>query len=337
MLCYAWNVLSRTKNSPAGLEEFDNIYNLLAKLMVSDISRLIKRGFHREYVENEEPLAVIRGKINIGESLKQQTMVQKRLLCRYDEFSKNVPFNQILKTTLNLLIRSSHMDPQLKKDLIESRQHFADIEDITLSTQVFSTLKYNRNNVHYKMLINICQLIYSGLISNEEGGKIEFADFIRDEQMATLYEKFVLNFYKRHLPSQIYRTHSPKIEWGLDTQHEHIGVEFLPQMRTDIVVENKLEKLQMIIDTKFYSSALKKGNYGEIKKLSSGNLYQILTYVNNTSYSGKVSGMLLYPTTEKELDLKFKIIGKIVKVKTLNLAEDWEKISERLLNIVEAK
>jgi len=250
-------------------------------------------------------------------------------------FQQNVPFNQILKTTINLLIKSEHLDCHLKQELVKARYYFATIEEIRISSPIFSALKYNRNNMHYKMLMNICELIYRGLISNEEGSVIKFADFIRDEQMATLYEKFVPNFYRKHLPSQIYRVHSPKIEWGLDTGHEHVGLEFLPQMRTDIVLEHNLKKIQMIIDTKYYSSALKKGNYGEIKKLCSGNLYQLLTYMNNSSYSGEVSGMLLYPTTEQELDLEYKIHGKIVKVKTLNLAADWDTISERLFNIAE--
>lgn len=93
---------------------------------------------------------------------------------------------------------------------------------------------------------------------------------------------------------------------------QNVGIEFLPEMRTDIVFVNSLKEKQMIIDTKYYSSALKKNNHGEIKKLSSGNLYQIFTYINNSRYPGEVSGMLLYPTTWRELDLEYKINGKVV-------------------------
>lgn len=94
------------------------------------------------------------------------------------------------------------------------------------------------------MLIHVCELIYCGLISNEEGSKVQFADFIRNEQMAALYEKFVLNFHKKHLPSHKFKVHSPKIEWKLDTQYDHVGLELLPQMRTDIVIENLVDKKQ---------------------------------------------------------------------------------------------
>ena len=38
------------------------------------------------------------------------------------------------------------------------------------------------------MLINISELIYQGLITNEEHNKFSFSDFVRDNQMARLYE-----------------------------------------------------------------------------------------------------------------------------------------------------
>lgn len=183
--------------------------------------------------------------------------------------------------------------------------------------------------------MNICELIHVGLITSEDSDGLKFADFIRDEQMAVLFEKFVLNFYKKHLLSTEYKVHSPKISWGLDTECDHIGLEYLPQMRTDIVIENSTDKIQTIIDTKYYASALASGNFGEARKLQTGNLYQIYAYVTNSIYSGTVCGMLLYPTTEQELNLEYIIIGKIIKVKTLDLSASWEDISERLMEISE--
>lgn len=93
-------------------------------------------------------------------------------------------------------------------------------------------------------------------------------------------------------------------------------------MRTDIVLENILQNRQLIIDTKYYSKAFGKRNYGNSEKLISGNLYQICTYVNNSDYRGEVSGMLLYPTTQENLDFHYRIGGKNIMVKTLDLAAD---------------
>lgn len=105
----------------------------------------------------------------------------------------------------------------------------------------------------------------------------------------------------------------------------------LPNMETDIELEGTGRKL--IIDTKYYTNALVKSNFSETKKLISSNLYQIFAYVKNTEYNGEVSGMLLYPTVDYDLDQKYKMSGNNIFVKTLNLGEDFEKIKSRLLDI----
>ncbi|KUO63244.1 MAG: hypothetical protein APF84_01760 [Gracilibacter sp. BRH_c7a] len=140
--------------------------------------------------------------------------------------------------------------------------------------------------------------------------------------MAVLFERFVLNFSKiiynkKHLTANEYKVHSPKIAWGMDIEYDNIGLENLPQMRTDIVIESCKDRIQTIIDTKYYAFALASGNFGEARKLKIDNLYRICAYVTNSPYNGSVSGMLLYPTTGQELNLEYKINGKIIKVKPL--------------------
>jgi 5-methylcytosine-specific restriction enzyme subunit McrC len=105
-------------------------------------------------------------------------------------------------------------------------------------------------------------------------------------------------------------------------------------MRTDITIENKVEESQLIIDTKFYLSALRSNYRGEGKKHVSHNLYQIFAYINNSEFEGVKRGMLLYPTVEIEIDSVYWINGKKIEVKTVNLDEEWDRIEERLLSII---
>ncbi len=107
----------------------------------------------------------------------------------------------------------------------------------------------------------------------------------------------------------------------------------LPTMRTDIVVENKFQNRQMIIDTKFYTSAFSKHFLSDLEKIKSANLYQIYTYINNSKFHGTVSGMLLYPTTNKDFDNKYIISGKELYIKSLNLNDDWSFIKQRLMDV----
>ena len=211
MLCYAWNVLEKSDDIYLGSEKFDNVYNLLARIYISGLSNLIKRGFNRYYNQENEAISTLKGKINISDSIKSQTFYNGSMICQFDEFSKDIKLNQIIKTTINILIKSPHLDLNLRNKLLKIRLHFSDIKTIAFSKMLFSSLRYNRNNYHYRMLINISELIYYGLITNEDNNDILFLDFVRDNQMAKLYEKFVLNFYKRHLDESIYKVYAPKL------------------------------------------------------------------------------------------------------------------------------
>ncbi|MDR7870717.1 MAG: 5-methylcytosine-specific restriction endonuclease system specificity protein McrC [Tissierellaceae bacterium] len=334
MLCYAWNVLEQTDNVSLASEKFDNIYNLFSRIYISGTSNLIKRGLNRYYIQENEAISTLKGKINISDSIKAQTFYNGRMICQFDDFSKNIKLNQIIKTTINILIKSPQLDTDLKDKLLKIRIHFSDIKDIRLSKALFTTLRFNRNNHHYQMLINISELIYYGLITNEDHDEYSFLDFIRDNQMAKLYEKFVLNFYRTHLDKNIYNVHAPKLKWNLDEEISEEELSLLPEMRTDIVIENKVKNTQLIIDTKYYSQTLVSSNWTDIEKVRTAHLFQILAYVNNSNFVGDTMGMLLYPTIEKEINANFPILGKSIGIRTLNLNTEWEEISSRLLSLV---
>ena len=334
MLCYAWNVLEKSDDIYLGSEKFDNVYNLLARIYISGLSNLIKRGFNRYYNQENEAISTLKGKINISDSIKSQTFYNGSMICQFDEFSKDIKLNQIIKTTINILIKSPHLDLNLRNKLLKIRLHFSDIKTIAFSKMLFSSLRYNRNNYHYRMLINISELIYYGLITNEDNNDILFLDFVRDNQMAKLYEKFVLNFYKRHLDESIYKVYAPKLSWNLDGEISDEELSLLPEMRTDIVIENKVANTQLIIDTKYYAQTLVSSNWTDIEKIRTAHLFQILAYVNNSNFTGEIKGMLLYPTIEKEINANYPILGKSIGIRTLNLNSEWEDISGRLLSFV---
>lgn len=63
-------------------------------------------------------------------------------------------------------------------------------------------------------------------------------------------------------------------------------------------------------------------------------MYQVFVYDRNTDYDGDVSGMLLYPTIDYELDQMYKMSGNKIYVKTVNLGTEFKNIKNRLLSII---
>ena len=334
MLTYAWENFKVEDETKVGKETFENIYNLLGKVFYSGLIQLVKRGFHREYIFDSQETRFIKGKIDFNDSIRNNFQVSRRISCTFDDYSKNVEFNGILKYTLKILLRSPSLDQDIKRDLRKLNPVFLGIKSVEPTRMIRSRLTYSRNNIHYMLLMNICVLIYEGLITKEKDDELVFSDFINEDSLSHLYEKFILNFYKKHLPSKSYYVHSPIIKWNIDEDRISSDLNFLPDMRTDITIENKFEESQLIIDTKFYLSALRSNYRGEGKKHVSHNLYQIFAYINNSEFEGVKRGMLLYPTVETEIDSMYWINGKKIEVKTVNLDEEWDEIEERLLSII---
>ncbi len=327
MLSYAYDVLKQGGNISLSNEEFANIYDLFGKILVNSLNLLIKRGFNREYVCTSDELSALRGKINIADTLRRQSFINGKLSCEFDELTSNVLLNQIIRTSICSLINYKKLDKKIKEQLIYINSYFKEIEVLRLGKEHFSRIRYHRNNNFYKLIIDICELLFDETIVSSQKGETIFKDFVRDNRMAALYEKFILNFYKKELTSV--RVYSPIFEWKKDSDFEHIGVDFLPVMRTDIVLENK--KKQLIIDAKYYTNALQIRNVGEAKKLIAANLYQIYAYINNSTFNGEKAGLLIYPTVDTEFDFVYSIQGKKIYVKTLNLKAEWDRIYMQLM------
>ena len=175
--------------------------------------------------------------------------------------------------------------------------------------------------------ISICYLVVKGLLQTQSDGTTKLMDFLDEQRMHRLYEKFILEYYRREFP-QI-TANASQIPWQLDND---IGA-LLPVMQTDIMLSQGEKTL--IIDAKYYSHSTQI-QYDK-HTLHSGNLYQIFTYVKNkdaelANKPHEVSGMLLYAKTDEELypENEYRMSGNRIEVRTLNLEGDFASIKEQL-------
>lgn len=334
MLCYSWNALE--EKDIVHVDNIDNIelLDLFAKVLIGGTNYLIRRGFDRKYLCVNDDLEVIRGKVNFNDTFKRRLLQKGKLSCDYDDLSYNILHNQIIKTTINLLIHNKELDYNLKEELVGVYKYFRDIDEIRLNSKVFRNVILHRNNHYYKFLINICEIIYENILIDENSGSTKFQDFERDEvKMRSLFESFVRNFYNRELKGC--RVWKEDIAWD-NARYSPEDQAFLPKMQTDISIQ--WENRKIIIDTKYSKTTLAEhlGN----KKIKSDNLYQLFAYLKNVELKGGVNetceGILLYPQVEEHLDLEYFIRGHRIQIKTIDLNQDWKMIHKRLLNIIES-
>jgi len=326
MLAYAFQVLHEKGYRDMAEEDFENGAELLAAILCRGVSVQIKRGLGREYIMREEPLASPRGKLEISESIKTQAARKKQLVCSYDEFSVDAYPNRIIKTTMAALLRSN-ISKARKKEIRKLLIFFEGVSVLDIHTISWS-LQYDRNNQTYRMIIAVCQMILKGLIQTTADGAVRMMDYLDDQTMAKLYEKFILGYYQQEHPE--IKAYSPQIRWDVAD-----GYDFrLPTMQTDIVIANKATKKTLIIDAKYYTHNMQMKAPYMVRTIHSANLYQIFTYVKNwPAEPGKtVSGMLLYAHTDDEVqpDNDYQMGANKISVKTLDLNCEFPRITAQL-------
>lgn len=331
MLSYAFQVLKEDTYKKLSFEEFENAGDLCAAILTKGMTSQIKRGLERVYVTNTEAISALKGRIDISESIKECTEVKNQMVCNYDEFSVNSYKNQIIRTTLELLLKSG-ISPVRKKEIKKILVFLSEVRTVD-PYRINWKIQYNRNNQTYQMLIAVCYLVIKGLLQNSSEGKTKMMDFFDEQRMCRLYEKFILEYYRAEHRNLI--AGAPQIQWALADEDNS---DMLPKMQTDITLRSKDGNRILVIDAKYY------GHNTQIQydkhSIHSHNLYQIFTYVKNLEAANmgndkKISGMLLYAKTVEQIQPNnvFHMSGNEIAVKTLDLGQDFSEIRKSLDDI----
>ena len=326
MLAYAFQELRQNNYAEIEGEKFDDIYDLFAEIIARGISFQLKQGLYREYVAKSESMQTVRGKIDMRGTIANRMRNNHQIACDYDELSENNVYNQILLTTMNALISHSDVKKGKKAKLKQLMLFFQNVQPIDIHTIRWNSLRFDRNNRNYRMLLYLCYFIICGWLMTTEEGKYKMREF-SDDHMERLFEKFVLEYYKRNHPTA--KAKAAQIEWNIVEEATDTSV--LPIMKTDVLLS--LGARTLIIDTKYYTNIMRQ-YYGK-EKIRTAHLYQINTYVTqyDKAHQYNVDGMLLYAKT-KEDDIEDKVValqdGYKLYVRSLDLNNDFESIKKRL-------
>lgn len=330
MLSYAFRALNSQGYRQMATENFHNVADLCAAILCKGVTMQVKRGLGRAYLTETEQLSTLQGRINIPDSIKTQSLLRHRLVCTYDDFSVNTPMNQIIKATMTLLLHSQ-IHSKRKNEIRKLLVYFDGIDSPDIYTLDWH-IHFNRQNENYRMLIFICYFVVKGLLQNNEDGSVRLMDYLDEQRMCRLYEKFILEYYRKEHPEL--RANASRIPWQLDDGYD----EMLPVLQTDIMLS--YGERVLIIDAKYYAQTTQQRF--NVRTIHSDNLNQIFTYVKNkeAELTGKlheVSGMLLYAKTDEELvpNHEYRMSGNGIAVKTLDLSGDFDSIRHQLDEIAE--
>ena len=187
---------------------------------------------------------------------------------------------------------------------------------------------------NYRLPLSVCQLIFDQLLPSVESGEYVFNQ-LPDEKLFRIFERFLFNFYKRHLAKTDYSYIKKEGLTWQDVSFEEGLDDLLPSMETDICLSNETSRL--IIECKFYESALQSRKLSGLEttgKFISGHVYQLYAYLKNLEikHQSKTAGMILYPENGKKISSLYKLQGHDVLIKTINLAMDSIEIEKDLID-----
>lgn len=331
MLSYAFQILKQEDYRQVAGEKFEHIHDLFAAILEKGVSRQIKQSLYREYVPMHEELSVMRGKLDLSETMRLQMQRKQTLSCAFDEFSEDNLYNRILKTTLYRLIHAKDVDEKRRQALRKLIVYFGNVQLIQPDHIAWNRLIYQRNNRNYELLLNLCYLVLNGMLQTTEDGMYRLLAF-SEERMERLFEKFLLAYYQKHHPEL--HPEASQVKWNLTEKPDANMIRFLPDMYTDLTLHKGGKTL--VIDAKYYGKALTE-NYGKAS-FRSAHLYQIFAYVKNLDKlnTGNVSGLLLYAKTADE-DFPdgepVMIGGNRIGVKALDLNQEFPVIAGQLEGI----
>ena len=87
MLSYAFQELKKCNYEDIDKEDFERVQDLFAEILYKGMSMQLKQGLYREYIEKHDTLPLLKGKLDIRETIRNRVQRKSVLSCEFDELS----------------------------------------------------------------------------------------------------------------------------------------------------------------------------------------------------------------------------------------------------------
>ena len=165
-----------------------DLVHVLADAFVRQADRALGRGVIQGYVERDDELAVVRGRMRYREQVTRRFGQITPLLVRYDDFTIDVAENQLVRAAAKILRTVPGLDPIVTRKLRAIMQRLDDVSDL-IPGQPLPTWRASRRNAHYDTLLWFASMVLKHRSVDLPAGAVEVNGFIID--MATVFEDFV--------------------------------------------------------------------------------------------------------------------------------------------------
>lgn len=310
--------------SVAGLNKSLDLYEILIRLYLCELKKLLQRGLKSGYQTAEDNLPYLKGRLMIHEQIKHNAAHRERFYARYDEFTPDRPENRLIRATVDRLLSVS-VDGRNRKELRLCQEMMYGIAPSLNIGRDFAAVVDDRTTVDYRRLMRWSRLFLQGnsfeVFSGKE--KVDALLFPAEE----LFEQYVGATLCRAAPQgwNVFLQEQERFLCGYQGKSE----EKLFQIRPDIVIRK--DRSLVILDTKWkLLNPEKDRNFG----FKSEDMYQMFAYAR---VYGTSEIWLLYPkplnVEAKNIPRSFELPDNVrVHVVMIDLCAEKEEDTAELIN-----
>jgi 5-methylcytosine-specific restriction enzyme subunit McrC len=290
------------------LDEFDQILEIIAEAFAGMVERRLDLGLYRNYVEEEENLPAVRGRILVTQDVHRNAVLRHRTFCRYTTYSWDLPENQVIRQVARLLAGWG-FSPRLTGRFVALDHQMDEVSPSRLTATDVSRFTYNRQSQDYQPIHRYCRFFLDGASLNEEAGEEEFDGFLWD--MNSLFEAFVA--------ATLAQRFGPPLRLS-DQVRTHLDDARTVSIRPDLVLSRG--GLNVLVgDTKY-----KRLDDAEQKH---ADLYQMLAYCTAL---GVDTGVLIYPRHNADIATSIAVRNSPMRLReaTIDLRGSIPQIEHEL-------
>jgi 5-methylcytosine-specific restriction enzyme subunit McrC len=199
MLEYAYRIKSfHFLKGTVPVESLEDIFERLAALLANLVLDRARQGLHRSYVEEEDNLPYLRGRVQIGPSIAAAMKGSTLLPCEYAEHTADIEDNRVLAHTLNLLPRYTLQREDVRRRVSQAQRVLSGLTPGQITAESCINRFYDRLTEDYRPMHGLCRFFLENSGPGLRTGSHQLIPFL--VHMPTLFESFVAEWLRAHLP-----------------------------------------------------------------------------------------------------------------------------------------
>ncbi|OGF63748.1 MAG: hypothetical protein A2Y62_09345 [Candidatus Fischerbacteria bacterium RBG_13_37_8] len=245
-----------SKDRMIKIEKSNDLYDLVALLLVEECEKLLSAGLLSDYIEIESDIPVLRGRFLTSKQITKRFGEIDRLECRYDEYLKDIPENQIIEAALSFCARRIKNEELLMRCryLYSVFSEACSTNEIVMLQKIRENLTYNRLNEYYRTAHILAWHILDGLGINDIYVTHDRRCFAFLFDMNKLFEEFIYKYLQKTLEktnfiirdqfsikSIIYQSDS-------DHRYKNIRPDFIIQAKNNIGTKLPIDAKYVLIE-----------------------------------------------------------------------------------------